>query len=75
MPWKDADLINLKRKFVFKSFNKEQSFNDLFREYGITTKTIYKWKEHFLEREFSALEELYRKPNSNSKEYNGETEI
>ena len=29
MPWKEADLMNLKREFIFKSFNKEQSFTEL----------------------------------------------
>ena len=68
MPWKEADLMNLKREFIFKSFNKEQSFTELCREYGISTKTGYKWKERFLEGGFPALEELSRKPNTNSKE-------
>jgi len=68
MPWKEADLMNLKREFVFKSFNKEQSFTELCREYGISTKTGYKWKERFLEGGFPALEEQSRRPENNGKE-------
>lgn len=68
MPWKEADLMNLKREFIFKSFNKEQSFTELCREYGISTKTGYKWKERFLEGGFPALEELSRRPANNGKE-------
>lgn len=68
MPWKEADLMNLKREFIFKSFNKEQSFTDLCRDYGISTKTGYKWKERFLEGGFPALEEKSRRPENNGKE-------
>ena len=68
MPWKEADLMNLKREFIFKSFNKGQSFTELCREYGISTKTGYKWKERFLEGGFPALEEQSRRPDNNGKE-------
>lgn len=75
MPWKEADLMNVKREFVFKSFNKEQSFTELCREYGISTKTGYKWKERFLEGGFPALEELSRRPNSSGKKIPEEVSV
>jgi len=39
MPWKEADLMSLKREFILKSFNREQTFIELFRAYGKSTKT------------------------------------
>jgi len=68
MPWKEADLMNLKREFILRSFNNDRTFTDLCKEYGISTKTGYKWKERFLEGGFPALEEQSRKPESNSRE-------
>lgn len=49
MPWKEADKMSLKRKFILESFNNPGSFTELCTKYGITTKTGYKRKERFLE--------------------------
>ena len=68
MPWKEADLMNVKYEFVMKSFNKEMTFTELCRDYGISTKTGYKWIQRFLEGGFPALEELSRRPANNGKE-------
>jgi len=68
MPWKEADKMSLKKEFILKSFNREQTFTELCREYGISTKTGYKWLQRFLEGGFPALKEQSRKPVSNSKE-------
>lgn len=68
MPWKEADKMSLKRKFILESFNNPGSFTELCTKYGITTKTGYKWKERFLEGGFPALEEKSRKPTGNSNE-------
>lgn len=67
MPWKEADLMNVKYEFVLKSFNKNGTFTDLCRDYGISTKSGYKWVKRFLEGGFPALEELSRRPASNCK--------
>jgi len=65
MPWKEADLVKIKYEFILKSFNKDKSFTELCREYGISTKSGYKWKQRFLEGGLPALEEVSRKPTSN----------
>lgn len=65
MPWKEADLMNLKCEFVLKSFNKVNTFTELCRDYNISTKTGYKWVQRFLEGGFPALEELSRRPAKN----------
>ena len=40
---------------------------DLCSEYGITTKTGYKWKQRFLDEGIEGLQERSRRPHSNSK--------
>lgn len=62
MPWKEADLMNVKYEFVLKTFNRDKTFTELCRDYGISTKTGYKWKQRFIEGGFPALEELSRRP-------------
>jgi len=68
MPWKEADKMSLRKEFILKSFNNDRTFTDLCKEYGISTKTGYKWKERFFEGGFPALEDQSRKPTGNSKE-------
>jgi transposase InsO family protein len=60
--------MNTKYEFVLKSFNKQKTFTELCRDYGISTKSGYKWVQRFLEGGFPALEEKSRKPAHNSKE-------
>ena len=62
MPWKEIDVMDQKKAFVLKSFDKSISFTALCKEYGITTKTGYKWKTRFLQDGYQGLEELSRKP-------------
>ena len=66
MPWKETDAMSEKKEFVFKSFQKEKTFTELCRDYGISTKTGYKWKTRFLEEGIAGLENLSREPKSNS---------
>lgn len=68
MPWKETDLMNTKYEFVLKSFNKQKTFTELCRDYGISTKSGYKWVQRFLEGGFPALEEKSRKPVHNGRE-------
>ena len=67
MPWKETDIMKTKHEFVMKSLQKDQTFTDLCRDYGISTKCGYKWVKRFIEGGFSGLDELSRKPNSGKK--------
>jgi transposase InsO family protein len=60
--------MNTKYEFVLKSFNKQKTFTELCRDYGISTKSGYKWVQRFLEGGFPALEEKSRKPLHNGRE-------
>ncbi len=63
MPWKQVEPMNQRTEFVLKAI-KAENFRELCREYGISTKTGYKWKERFLEYGLSGLGELSRRPRS-----------
>lgn len=68
MPWKEYDVMDQKLAFVIKSFEKEKSFTELCTEYGISTKTGYKWKERFFKDGVEGLKDKSRKPQKNPKE-------
>ena len=55
MPWKEADLMKIKYEFILKSFNKDKTFTELCRDFGISTKTGYKWRQRFLEGGYSNM--------------------
>jgi putative transposase len=63
MPWKQVEPMNQRTEFVLKAI-KTDNFLELCREYGISSKTGYKWKERFLEQGLSGLKELSRRPKS-----------
>lgn len=68
MPWKVMNVMNQKLEFIMKAFSEHINFQRLCREYGISTKTGYKWKQRFLEEGIQGLHEKSRKPESNSKQ-------
>lgn len=52
-----------KKEFVLRAMS-SGNFRELCLEYGISTKTGYKWKERFLEHGFNGMGELSRRPRS-----------
>jgi transposase InsO family protein len=67
MPFKGVDVMEIKKEFVLKSLDDRIVFTQLCREYGISTKCGYKWRQRFLEEGFAGLEEHSRRPLTNSK--------
>ena len=49
MPWKESSVVNQRTEFVLHALAGKVEFVDLCREYGISRKTGYKWKQRFLE--------------------------
>jgi len=64
MPWKEIDVVNLRTNFALRALEETVNFRDLCREYGISRKTGYKWKERFLEEGIQGLQDLARRPKS-----------
>lgn len=63
MPWKAIEPMNQRREFVLQAIGTD-NFRQLCREYGISTKTGYKWRERFLEYGLNGMGELSRKPKN-----------
>ena len=73
MPWKETDVVNLRTEFVLKSLSGTVSFGELCREYGISRKTGYKWKERFLADGQHGLGDQSRRPLRSPSEIGEET--
>jgi transposase InsO family protein len=65
MPWKEVNTMEQKFDFVLKSLEKDTNFTQLCLEYGISTKTGYKWKERFILEGFEGLKDKSTKPLTN----------
>ncbi|MBM9545384.1 transposase [Leptospira sp. 201903074] len=48
MPWKENNVVELRYQFVLESLQKGVNFTQLCAQYGISTKSGYKWKERFI---------------------------
>ncbi len=65
MPWKETLKMNQKTEFALKSMRTE-NFRELCREYGISAKTGYKWKQRFMERGLGGMDDESRRPHSHA---------
>src|SRR5580704_15098470 len=63
MPWKKSEPMDQRREFALKALG-APNFRELCREYGISTKTGYKWRERFLRQGLEGMEEDSRRPRS-----------
>lgn len=64
MPWKECGVLDQRIEFVLKSLSKDVVFTDLCREYGISTKSGYKWRERFVQNGLNGLHDNSRRPHS-----------
>ena len=67
MPWKKSEPMEQRTEFALKAL-KSENFRALCQEYGISTKTGYKWRERFLSRGIAGLAEESRRPQSHGLE-------
>ena len=65
MPWKDLKAMDLRREFVLKAMH-TSNFRELSQEYGISTKTGYKWRNRLLRFGYERMSELSRRPRSHA---------
>ena len=59
--------MNQRKEFVLKAIH-TQNFRQLCEEYGISTKTGYKWRERFYQYGYEGMSELSRRPLGHAKE-------
>src|SRR5258708_8832930 len=65
MPWKKSEPMEQRIEFVLRALRAE-NFRALCLEYGISTKTGYKWQERFLRFGIGGMEEESRRPHSHA---------
>lgn len=68
MPWRTQDMDTLRREFATRALLKSASLAALCREYGISRKTGYKWRERAMADGLGALGELSRRPRASPKQ-------
>lgn len=66
MPWKEVNVMNQRSEFVLRALQSD-NFSRLCQEYGISTKTGYKWRERFLQLGLNGLADESRRPRSSPK--------
>lgn len=71
MPWKKSEPMEQRMEFAFKAL-KSENFRRLCQEYGISTKTGYKWRERLLRRGLEGLAEESRRPQSSPRQLSQE---
>src|ERR1700748_3158142 len=67
MPWKKSEPMEQRTELALKAL-KTENFGALCQEYGISTKTGYKWQERFLSRGIAGLAEESRRPRGHVSE-------
>lgn len=66
MPWEEKNVLDQRADFVRKAFKSGVNFKVLCADFGISTKTGYKWMKRFWEEGSVGLEDRSRRPHSHS---------
>ena len=67
MPWKKSGAMEQRTEFALRGIQ-TLNFRALCQQYGISTKTGYKWRERFWRKGLAGMEEESRRPKSHSKQ-------
>ena len=67
MPWKKSDPMEQRTEFALKAL-RTGNFRELCREYGISPKSGYKWRERFLRQGSEGMAEESRRPCSHAQQ-------
>jgi transposase InsO family protein len=67
MPWKKSEPMDQRREFALKALG-TLNFRALCQEYGISTKTGYKWRERLMRQGLEGMAEESRRPRISPKQ-------
>src|SRR4029453_19444135 len=67
MPWKKSGPMEQRMEFALRAM-RTLNFRALCQQYGISTKTGYKWRERFWRKGLAGMEEESRRPKSHSEQ-------
>lgn len=62
MPWTETEVMDQRTEFVLRVLRNAERFGEVCREFGISRKTGYKWRQRFLEEGLSGLGDQSRRP-------------
>lgn len=68
MPWQETSVMDQRTEFMLRVLRGAEPFGEVCREYGISRKTGYKWKERFLAEGLGGLGDASRRPKSSPNE-------
>ena len=68
MPWKHASLAGERLTFVIAALDKSRPLTVLCEEFGVSTKTGYKWLKRYLEQGPEGLSDQSRRPRRSPKQ-------
>lgn len=68
MPWTETAIVDQRTEFVLRTLRNVEPFGELCREFGISRKTGYKWKERFLQQGLDGLGDRSRRPQASPSE-------
>jgi transposase InsO family protein len=72
MGWMETDTMDEKEAFIFRCWNREETFTEICLKFGISTKTVYKWLSRFKKCGAAGLAELSRAPKNNANKIDGD---
>jgi putative transposase len=67
MPWKKSEPMEQRIEFALKAM-RTLNFRGLCQEYGVSTKTGYKWKERFIREGLDGMKEESRRPKGHARQ-------
>jgi putative transposase len=68
MPCQETEVVDQRTEFVLRVLRGGEGFGEICREYGISRKTGYKWKERFIQEGLSGLGDESRRPKRSPSE-------
>src|SRR5580698_8095178 len=68
MPWTETRVVDQRTEFVLRAIQHGEPFGELCREFGISRKTGYKWKERCLRQGLESMADRSRRPRSSPTE-------
>lgn len=75
MPWEEKSIMDLRLEFVQRALTENIPFSELCKEYNISRKTGYKWKQRFLEYGYNGLANQSTRPESSPNQLSEDTVI
>ena len=66
MPWEPKSIMNQRLEFALKALSTE-NFRELCREYGISARVGYKWRDRLLKEGIGGMREKSRRPHGHAK--------